>query len=118
MGHITLSDIELTLAIVGKWCIENNNNLIINHIVCIFKIFLHNNRRNHSRIHIAALKYQLGLAGKVVQKLLKKRQNGISSEKVGSNTANSLTLKGLRGEGVILTPSGFFWITQKRFEIF
>ena len=29
-----------------------------------------------------------------------------------------LTLKGLKGGGVILTPSSFFWITQKRVEIF
>ena len=34
-GHITLPDLDPTLAVVGKWCIENNNNLIINHIVLI-----------------------------------------------------------------------------------
>ena len=37
--HITLPDLEPTLAVVGKWCIENNH-LIINHIVLIFKKFL------------------------------------------------------------------------------
>ena len=90
-GHITLPDPEPVLAVVGKWCIENNNNLIINHIVLIFKKFLYDNRSNHSRIHIAALKYQLRLAEKVEQKnCFKKRQNGISSKKVGSNTASTL----------------------------
>ena len=68
-GHITLLDLESTLAVVGKWCTENNNNLIINHIVLIFKKFLYDNRSNHSRIHIAALKYQLRLAEKVEQKI-------------------------------------------------
>ena len=65
-GHITLPDPEPTLAVVGKWCIENNNNLII---VLIFKKFLYDNRSNHSRIHIAALKYQLRLAEKIEQKI-------------------------------------------------
>ena len=72
-GHITLPDLDPTLAVVGKWCIENNNNLVINHIVLIFKKFLYDNRSNHSRIHIAALKYQLKSIEKVEQKLLQKK---------------------------------------------
>ena len=72
-GHITLPHPEPTLAVVGKWCVENNNNLIINHIVLIFKKFLYDNRSNHSRIHIAALKYQLRLAEKVEQKIASKK---------------------------------------------
>ena len=52
--HITLADLDPTPAVVGKWCIENNNNLIVNHINLIFKKFYHDNRSNHSRIHIAA----------------------------------------------------------------
>ena len=72
-GHITLPDLDQTLAVVGEWCIENNNYLIINHIVLIFKKFLHDNRSNHSRIHIAALKYQLKLVEKVEKKLLQKK---------------------------------------------
>ena len=72
-GHITLPDLEATLAVVGKWCIENNNNLIINHNVLIFKKFLYDNRSNHYRIHIAALKYQLRLAEKVEQKIASKK---------------------------------------------
>ena len=71
-GHITLPDLELTLTVVGKWCIEYND-LIINHIVLIFKKFLYDNRSNHSRIHIAALKYQLRLAEKVEQKIASKK---------------------------------------------
>ena len=70
--HIRLPDLEPTLAVVGKWFIENNN-LIINHIVLIFKKFLYDNRSNHSRIHIAALKYQLRLAEKVEQKIASKK---------------------------------------------
>ena len=72
-GHITLPDLEPTLAVIGKWCIENNNNLIINHIVLIFKKFLYDNRSNHSRTHIEALKYQLRLAEKVEQKIALKK---------------------------------------------
>ena len=71
--HITLPDLEPTLAVVGEWCIENNNNLIINHIVLIFKKFLYDNRSNHSRIHIAVLKYQLRLTEKVEQKIASKK---------------------------------------------
>ena len=68
-GHITLPYLDPTLAVVGKWCIENDNNLIVNHIVLIFKKFIYDNRSNHSRIHIADLKYQLNLAEKVEQKV-------------------------------------------------
>ena len=72
-GHITLPDPEPTLAVIGKWCIENNN-LIINHIVLIFKKFLHDNRINQSRIHIAAVKYQFEIiAEKVEQKIASKK---------------------------------------------
>ena len=39
-GNITLPDLDPTLEVVSKWCIENNNNLIVNHIVFIFKKFL------------------------------------------------------------------------------
>ena len=31
---------------------------------------------------------------------------------------NALSLEGLRGWGVTLTPSGFFQVTQKQVEIF
>ena len=72
-GHITLPDLDSTLTVVGEWCIENNNNLIVNHIALIFKKFLYDNRSNHSRIHIAALKYQLKLAEKVEQKIASKK---------------------------------------------
>ena len=72
-GHITLPDPEPTLAVVGKWFIENNNNLIINHIVLIFKKFLYDNRSNRSMINIAALKYQLRLAEKAEQKIASKK---------------------------------------------
>ena len=90
-GHITLPDLDTTLAVVSKWCIENNNNLIANHIFLIFKKFLHDNRINRSRIHIAALNNQLKSMEKVQQKLASKRQNGISSEKkMGSNLAITL----------------------------
>ena len=66
-GHSTLLDLDPTLAvvvkwctennnnlIVSKWCIENNNNLIVNHIVLILKKFLNDNRSNHFRIHMTA----------------------------------------------------------------
>ena len=72
MLHITLPDLDPTLAVAGKWCIENNNNLIVKHIVLIFKKFLHNNRSNHARIHIAALKYQLKSVEKIEQKITSK----------------------------------------------
>ena len=72
-GHITLPDLDPTLAVVGKWCIENNNNLIVNHIVLIFKKFLYDNRSNFSRILTVALKYQLKLVEKVQQKIASKR---------------------------------------------
>ena len=72
-GHITLPGHDLTLAVVGKWCIDNNNNLIVNHIVLIFKKFLYDNRSNHSRIHIAVLKYQLKSVEKVEQKIASKK---------------------------------------------
>ena len=67
-GHITLPD----YAIVCKWCIENNN-LIVDHIVLIFKNFFFDNRGNHSRIHIAALKCQLKSVEKVEQKIAPKK---------------------------------------------
>ena len=52
---------------------RKNNTLIVNQIVLIFKKFLYDNRSNHSRIHIAALKYQLKLEEKVEQKIASKK---------------------------------------------
>ena len=54
--HIKLPDLDPTLALVGKSCIENDNNLIVKHVVLTFKKFLHDNGSNHSRIHTTALK--------------------------------------------------------------
>ena len=73
MGILHLPNLDLTLAVVGKLCIENNNNLIVNHIVLIFKKFFHDYRSNHSRIHIAALKYKLKLVEKVEPKIASKK---------------------------------------------
>ena len=44
-GQITFTELDPTLNVVGEWCIENNNNsLIVNHIVHIFDKFLYDNR--------------------------------------------------------------------------
>ena len=48
-GHITLPGLDPTLAVVGRWCIENNNNLLVNRIVLLFKKFLYDNRSNCPR---------------------------------------------------------------------
>ena len=71
--HITLPDLNPTLTVLGKWCIENNSNLIVNHVAFIIKKFLYDNRSNHSRIHFAALRYQLKTVETVERKIASKK---------------------------------------------
>ena len=72
-GHITLPDLDPTLAVIDKLCIENNNNLIVDQMFLFSRNFFTIIEVNHSRVHNAALKFQLKSAEKVEQKIASKK---------------------------------------------
>ena len=86
-GHITLPELDPTPTPVGKWSIEKNNNLIVNHIVHIFKKFLYNNGSNHFRIHTAAFKNHWTL-----KKLLQKKTERNFIQKILIQYCNSFNI--------------------------
>ena len=55
--------------ISGKWDIDNPYNVLVNHIVLLFKKFLYQNRSNSQRIHILALKHYIKLVVRIEQKI-------------------------------------------------
>ena len=54
-GFLSLPKLEPELAILGKWNLNTKGNVLINHIVLLFKRFIFDNRSNRHKIHILAL---------------------------------------------------------------
>ena len=67
--NIQQSALDPSISIVGKWNTDNPNNILVNHIVLLFKKFLYQNRSNPQWIHIFALKHYLKLVERIEQKI-------------------------------------------------
>ena len=65
---LTLSALDPLISIVGKWDIDNPNNILVNHIVLLFKKFLYQNKSNPQIIHILVLKHYIKLVERTEQK--------------------------------------------------
>ena len=65
---LSLPMLEPELALLGKWNINKNEKVLINHIVLLFKKFIFDNRSNRYKIHILALPNYFKTAEKVEQK--------------------------------------------------
>ena len=51
------------------YTLDNPNNVLVNHIVLLFKKFSYQNKSNPQRIHILALKHYIKLAERIEQKI-------------------------------------------------
>ena len=66
---LTLPPLDPSISIVGKWDTDNANNVLVNHMVLLFKKFLYQNQSNPHRIDILALKYYIKLEERIEQKI-------------------------------------------------
>ena len=68
VGFLSLPKLEPELALLGKWNLNKNEKVLINHIVLLFKRFIFDNRGNRHKIHILALLNYFRAVEKVEQK--------------------------------------------------
>ena len=54
-GFLSLAKLEPELALLRRWNLNKNENVLINYIVFLFKRFIFDNRNNQHKIHILAL---------------------------------------------------------------
>ena len=66
---LTLPVLDPLISIVGRWDINNPNNVLVNHMVLRFKTFLYQNKSNPQIIHILALKHYIKLVERIEQKI-------------------------------------------------
>ena len=66
---LTLPALDPLISIVGRRDIDNPNNVLVNHIVLLFRKFLCQNKSNLQRIHILALKHHIKLVERIEQKI-------------------------------------------------
>ena len=65
-GHLLGCD---TIALLGKWNLNKNEKVFINHVVLLFKRFIFDNKSNLHNIHILALLNYFKTVEKVEQKI-------------------------------------------------
>ena len=67
-GFLSLPKLEPEQAILGKWNLNTNEKVLINHIVLLFKRFIFDNRSKRHKIHILALLNYFKTVEKVEQR--------------------------------------------------
>ena len=61
------------LAVLGKWNLDKNEKVLMNHIVVLSKRFIFDNRSNQHKIHILAVLNYFKTVEKVEQKSILRR---------------------------------------------
>ena len=64
---LALPLLDPIISIVDRWDIDNLNNVLVNHIVLLFKKFLYQNKSNPQRIHNLALEHYVKLVERIEQ---------------------------------------------------
>ena len=65
--------LEPSIVILGVWNIENENNVLLDHVVLLFKYFIYKNRTNKHAINIHALKNYIKFLQKIEQRIARKK---------------------------------------------
>ena len=67
--HISLPILRPITAILGEWNKLEENNVLINHILLLFKKFLYHRRNEPNRLHIITLMHYIKSIEKIEQKI-------------------------------------------------
>ena len=49
-GYLILPDVEPSIVILGVWNTKDENDVLVNHVVLLFKYFIYKNRTNKHAI--------------------------------------------------------------------
>ena len=88
-GYLILPASEPSIVILGVWNIKNENNLLVNHVVLLFKYFIYKNRTNRHAINIHALKNYIKFLQKIEQRIARKKIDWKNTLQSGSQLHNS-----------------------------
>ena len=64
-GYLILPGLEPSMVILGDWNTKNYNNVLVNHLILLFKHFIYKNRTVKHAINIHALKNYVKLVQKI-----------------------------------------------------
>ena len=67
--HISLLTLRTVIAILGEWNKLEENNILINHILLLFKKFLYHKTNEPNRLHIIALMHHIKSVEIIEQKI-------------------------------------------------
>ena len=88
-GYLVLPALEPSIVILGVWNTKNENNVLVNHVVLLFKYFIHKNRTNKHAINIHALKNYINFLQKIEQRIARKKIDRKNTLQSGSQLHNS-----------------------------
>ena len=71
-GYLVLPALEPSIVILVVWNTENENNVLVDHVVLLFKYFVYKNRTNKHAINIHALKKYIKFLQKIEQRIARK----------------------------------------------
>ena len=72
-GYLVLPALVPRIVILGVWNTKNENNVLVNHVVLLFKYFIYKNRTNKHVINIHALKNYIKFLQKIEQRITRKK---------------------------------------------
>ena len=72
-GYLVLPALEPSIVILGVRNTRNENNVLVNHVVLLFKYFIYKNRTNKHAINIHALRNYIKFLQKIEQTIARKK---------------------------------------------
>ena len=88
-GYLILPGLELSIVILGDWNTKNENNVLVNHLILIFKYFNYKNRDVKHAINIHALKNYVKLLQKIEQRIARNKNRLENTLQIGSQLPNA-----------------------------
>ena len=84
-GYLVLPALEPSIVKSRGWNTKNENNVLVNHVVLLFKYFIYKKRTNKHAINIHALKNYIKFLQKIEQRIARKKIDWKTLYKVGEN---------------------------------